>query len=113
MGNAPLTGAHSSALRHMPAKGPVKERMKDTSFSTRSSPRTRGPSLCPLSVRAIWQSLDSRVRGNERMWQYLHRLGNRKRPDGAFSTLSRIAQLLALAALLAAPAGAALAQQND
>ena len=70
--------------------------MKDTGLSTRSSPRTRGPSLCQLSVGAIWQSLDSRsrsrvyptsatslmtksgkpdlVRGNERTWQFLHTL---------------------------------------
>src|SRR5260370_15384874 len=48
--------------------------MKDTSFYNRSSPRTRGPSLCPLNVRAIWQSLDSRVRGNERMWRFPHAL---------------------------------------
>jgi hypothetical protein len=43
-------------------------------FSARSSPLPRGPSLCPLNVRAIWQSLGSRVRGNERMWQFLHTL---------------------------------------
>src|SRR5260370_23071134 len=59
--------------------------MKVTRFYTRSSPRTRGPSLCPLKVRAIWQSLDSRVRGNERMWQFPHTLeggGSAGRPRG-------------------------------
>jgi hypothetical protein len=56
--------------------------MEGASFSTRSSPPSivvggrlpRGPSLPLLNIRAFWQSLDSRVRGNERMWQFLYTL---------------------------------------
>jgi hypothetical protein len=66
----------------IPAQEPVKKSGEDTSFSARSSPRTRGPSLCPLKVRAIWQSLDSRVRGNERKWQFLHTLLHGEEREG-------------------------------
>src|SRR5580704_8403547 len=44
-----------------------------TESSSTARPRGRGdPGFAQSNVHTIWQSLDSRVRGNERMWQLLH-----------------------------------------
>jgi hypothetical protein len=43
-----------------------RNRISGAPVPNRSSPRTRGPSLCLNQGLSIWQRLDSRVRGNER-----------------------------------------------
>ncbi len=57
---------------------PVDERVKkpdEGRASPPAHPRGRGePAFAPLNVHAVWQILGSRVRGNERMWQFLHTL---------------------------------------
>ncbi len=53
----------------IPAHARVKK-TEECRISPPARPRGRGDlAFAPLQVLAIWQRLDSRVRGNERMWQ--------------------------------------------